>query len=344
MSENQGRVWNLSKHLKKYLLAYTIAFIISAILIGHYEAAFVSRIPKLLFTDIVMVIAIATVYPSMIQLRGEALGQAFRQWKSLLLSLVYVFALAPLMAYALAPTIGNKGIGLGFMVVNVVPAGSASVGYVLIAEGSIELATALAILGLVVAIPAIPMYLSFYGKSTSMSVPISPIMSSILYILVLPLVLGQATRVALRNSGGREFVEKEAAPYLSASTIISLFALVFVLVMKEANFLINKPYIVAAIITYQTIIILTTLSVSIVFSKALGISYKDHQAIAFTSTSKNQSVAAAIAMMALNPATAVVPALIPMIQPVLAMAYIYFDGPLKKYLGEGRNELKKLVA
>ncbi len=98
----------------------------------------------------VMLIAVATVYPSMIQLKGEALGKAFKEWKSLLLSLVYVFALAPLMAYVLAPTLDNRGIGLGFMVVSVVPAGSASVGYVLIAEESIELATALATLGLVI--------------------------------------------------------------------------------------------------------------------------------------------------------------------------------------------------
>ncbi|HEV51718.1 MAG TPA: arsenic resistance protein [Thermoprotei archaeon] len=340
MSENQGIVWGLSKHLKKYLLAYTIGVIMLAIFVGHFDAMYISRIPKQLFTDIVMLIAVATVYPSMIQLKGEALGKAFKEWKSLLLSLVYVFALAPLMAYVLAPTLGNRGIGLGFMVVNVVPAGSASVGYVLIAEGSIELATALAILGLVVAIPAIPLYLQFYGRHASLAVPISPIMSSILYILVLPLVLGQVTRIALRASRDKEFVEKRAAPYLSSATIISLFALVFVLVMKEANFLIAKPYIVGAIITYQAIIILGTLSASIMVSEALGISYEDHQAIAFTSTSKNQSVAAAIAMMALNPAAAVVPALIPMIQPVLAMAYIYFDRPLKNYLRTKRNAVE----
>lgn len=336
MSEERGLAWRLASHLKKYMLAYTVLSIVLAVVVGHFASYALARISKGTYTDLVMVLAIATVYPSMIQLRGEALGSAFKQWKGLLLSLAYVFLLAPFMAFALAPALGKR-IGMGFMVVNVVPAGSASVGYVLIAGGSIELATALAIASLVLAIPAIPLYLGFYGSRSSVSVPISPIMSSILYILVLPLLVGQLTRVLLIRGKNRESVEKQVGPYLSTTTLLSLFALIFLLVMKEANFLIAKPYVVGAIVGFQALVIVATLTVSLVVSKALGFSYADHQAIAFTSTSKNQSVAAAIAMMALNPSAAIVPALIPVIQPTVAIAYMYFDDAIKGFL-KGQKE------
>ncbi|MCL5068099.1 MAG: hypothetical protein M1368_07085, partial [Thaumarchaeota archaeon] len=53
------------------------------------------------------------------------------------------FLLSAIIAFAVAPTFGNSQIGMGFLTANVVPASSASLGYVLIADGSIELATLL---------------------------------------------------------------------------------------------------------------------------------------------------------------------------------------------------------
>ncbi|MGB9786190.1 MAG: hypothetical protein ACPLRJ_02805 [Infirmifilum uzonense] len=57
------------------------------------------------------------------------------------------------------------------------------------------------------------------------------------------------------------------------------------------------------------------LGLLIPLSKIIGVNYRDHQAIAFLSVTKNQSVAAAIAVMALSPEASIVPALIPMVQP-----------------------------
>ncbi|MCL5068098.1 MAG: hypothetical protein M1368_07080 [Thaumarchaeota archaeon] len=66
-------------------------------------------------------------------------------------------------------------------------------------------------------------------------------------------------------------------------------------------------------------------------SKAMHLSYEDHQAVAFISVTKNQSVAAAIATMALNPVSALAPAIIPMIQPVIAIIYIHLEKPVRNF-------------
>ena len=64
----------------------------------------------------------------------------------------------------------------------------------------------------------------------------------------------------------------------------------------------------------------------------MRLSYEDHQAVAFISVTKNQSVAAAIATMALNSVSALAPAIIPMIQPVIAIIYIHLEKPARKLL------------
>lgn len=324
-----GGLHAASEHVKKYLIVYTLLVVAIALPVGYFSEGFTAA-NKNLLSNLVIFFAILTIYPSMVQLKTEGLAKTFRSWRPILASMVYVFALSPIIAFALAPTLGSTDISIGFVAANVVPASSASLGYVLIAGGSIELATALAVLSLIVAIPAIPFFLGLYSSQVSTSLPIAPIMTSVLYILVLPLIAGQATRYPLFRKKGPSFVNKAARPYLSLATMLSMFALIFVLVEKEASVIISKPQLVGYVIGYQGAIIVGILLVSILVSKAMHLSYEDHQAVAFISVTKNQSVAAAIATLALSPAAALAPAIIPMIQPILAIIYIHLETPMRK--------------
>jgi ACR3 family arsenite transporter len=302
-----------------------------AVPIGYYSRAFTAS-NKDLFSNLVIFFAIMTIYPSMIQLKTEGLAKSFQSWRLMVISLIYVFLLSPVMALGLAPTFGNSQVGIGFVTANIVPASSASLGYVLIAGGSIELATALAVLSLAIAIPAIPFFLSLYGNQVSAAVPVIPVLISVLYILVLPFIAGQLTRYPVLKKKGAPFINKTIRPYLSLATMLSMFALIFVLVEKEASVMITKPQLVASIIGYQSAIIVGILIVSILVSRAMHLSYEDHQAVAFISVTKNQSVAAAIATMALNPVSALAPAIIPMIQPVIAIVYIHLERPVRNFI------------
>lgn len=270
-----------------------------------------------------------TIYPSMIQLKSEGFAKELKSWKPIVVSLSYVFVLSPLIAFILGPKIGDS-IGTGFVVSNIVPASSASLGYVLIAGGSIELATALAIVSLIVSIPAIPIILGLYGSQASVSIPVEPIMMSVLYILILPLIVGQITRYLLLRWRGPVVVNKGSWKYLSLATMISMLVLIFVLVDKEAPVIVSMPQIVGYLIGYQSAIIIGILALSIIVSRIMHLSYEDHQAVAFISVTKNQSVAAAIAVFALSPEAALAPAVIPMIQPILAIMYIHLEKSIKK--------------
>jgi ACR3 family arsenite transporter len=194
----------------------------------------------------------------------------------------------------------------------------------------------LAILSLFIGIPVIPLLISIYSSRVSVPVPIEPIITSLLEVLILPLVAGQLTRYAIARSKGLSYVDKNIKPHLSLATMISMLALVFVLVLNQAIKIITNPAIAISILVYQSIVILTLLTLSLIISRALRISYEDHQAIALISVTKNQSVAAAIAVSALNSQSALAPALIPMIQPVLAVAYLHVENGVKKLLSTAK--------
>jgi len=114
--------------------------------------------------------------------------------------------------------------------------------------------------------------------------------------------------------------------------MLSMLALVFVLVFNQYLNIITNFAVSVLILAYQAIVILGLLSFSLILSRILRISYEDHQAVALISITKNQSVAAAIAVSALGPKSALTPALVPLIQPILIVAYLHAEEYVKKFL------------
>jgi len=282
---NITSIARLSDHVRRYLIIYTFLFTILALPIGYYfKAVIISH--QTLISNLVVILAILTIYPSMIQLRVEGFLRSFRSWKQIVLSMLYIFLLSPLLAFLMAPTLGDPHIGMGYVTANVVPASSASLGYVLISGGSVELATALAILSLFTGIPVIPLLISSYGSKVSVPVPVEPIITSLLEVLILPLVVGQLTRYVIAKRKGLSCVDKSMKPHFSLATMLSMLALVFVLVLNQATRVITNSLLAILILAYQSIVILALLGISLLVSKVLHIPYEDHQAIALISVTK----------------------------------------------------------
>lgn len=340
-------------HMKKYLLLYSILAIIIGIILGYnYHNFFESN--RSLVKNLIISLAILTIYPSMIQLKLERIGRAAREVKAIALSMFYIFVLSPILAIIFSTAIPDKDVAIGFVVSNVVPASSASIGYVLLVDGDIELATVLAVFSLFGSLITVPSYLNVYSSVTSASVPLGKIMKALVYTLVIPFVLGQVTRyLAIRhtvkkkrneyllNRRGRtsltqelekdlksfemkvvKELERSIKPHLSLATMVSMLVLICVLAASKAFMMINSPQIALMVIGLQAVMLFTILGLVTVSDRLIRMSYDDHEAIAFISATKNQSVAAAIAVMALGPGAALVPALVPVIQAPVAIAYV----------------------
>ena len=367
------KVVKISSHVRRNLLMYTVAALLIGLIIGYVFSDFFKSHPTEV-KNIIIAMAILTIYPSMIQLRTENLTKSAKKIKEILIGMVFVFIAAPIIAFIFAKAIQDPYISLGFVTSNVVPASSASLGYVLLAEGNIELATVLAVFSLIGAMGAVPAYVGFYAGISSIPLPMNKIIQSIIYTLLTPFIAGQLTRyyfikkksnvhvrTALRERTNVRFhtfeclarvvekdlqllerdfkklascverqLEKQVKPHLSLATMISMLVLISLLIANKATLLIQKPSIAMEILVLQAAMLGILLALITFLDKILRIKHGEHSAIAFISATKNQSVAAAIAVMALGPKAAIPPALVPAIQAPIAIIYLQILPKIKE--------------
>jgi len=325
----KSRVEKVAEHFKKYLLAYTLVSMLLALVVG--PRSFVVKMSNGDYSTLVQILAIATILPSAITLKGEELGTAFRMWKEILVALVFASAITPMFAWLLSNVFSEKLVGTGFFIVNLVPGSSAALGYVMLASGNIELATVLVSLLTLLTFLIVPSYLALYSSVTRVEIPIMDVVNSLIVVLLVPLILGQLIRFYIIRR--RPKYMKKLGPYLSLATMWSMLILVFFLIARKAAVAISNPWIAIEIILWQTILTAITASLLPLVNKPLGIRYKEHQAIAFLTITKNASVAAAIVVSALGGSlAALAPALVPAIQPALAIAYLHRENYVKKLL------------
>ena len=367
-------VVKISSHVKRNLLMYTVAALLIGLIIGYAYSDFFKSHPTEV-KNIIIAMAILTIYPSMIQLRTENLARSAKRIKEILIGMVFVFLAAPVIAFIFARAIQDPYVSLGFVTSNVVPASSASIGYVLLAEGNIELSTILAVFSLIGAMGAVPAYVGFYAGIASIPLPMNKIVQSIVYTLLTPFIAGQLTRYYFIKKRSHVHVkaafkekvnvkshafdclvkaaekdlqllekdfkrlascverrlEKRVRPYLSLATMISMLVLISLLIANKSTLLIQKPLIALEILALQATMLGILLTLITFLDKIMHIKYGEHSAIAFISATKNQSVAAAIAVMALGPRAAIPPALIPAIQAPIAIIYLQLLPKIRRF-------------
>ncbi len=316
-----------------FYLIYTIITALIAVIVG-YSVPFIAKISPNTFKNAVMLLAAVTIFPSMVLLREEKLGSAMKRFKHVLIVVLYAYALSPVLAYFVSATISNSDIRLGFLAANTVPASAASIGYVMLAEGDLELATASVFILVAIGTVLIPTYLYVYASMMTISVPISEIVKPVIAVLVVPLVIGQLARRYIIKEKGASFIEAELKPYLSATTVLTMLLLIFILISKKAVLIMKKPYTTLEVLVAYSLIVFAIIMIGLAVSKLLKIGYKEHQAIMFLVVTKNQSVAAAMATSGFGPTASLAPALIPSIQPVLAIVYLHAEKLVKKLLNQ----------
>jgi len=108
--------------------------------------------------------------------------------------------------------------------------------------------------------------------------------------------------------------------------MLGMLVLVFALIARKAPLFPRKPWIAAELLLYQTALTEIAVFLLLFANRKLGIRYREHQTITLLTITKNQSGAAAIVASSLGGSMAMsAPALIPAIQPVLAVAYLHFE-------------------
>ncbi|HEB64046.1 MAG TPA: arsenic resistance protein [Chloroflexi bacterium] len=322
----------VQQHLKRYLLLYVSIAMALGLLLGHPQAVW-TKAHKAEIKALTTVVVFFIIYPMMVNLKLESLAKAGRNWKGLTLALAYNFLWAPIFGYLLAKGfLHDPLLALGFLLVMVVPCSSMSIGYTGLAEGNVELATVTVALSFLVAVVAVPLWMSIFAGQYEVTVPIHDMLMSILEVLIAPMVLGYLTRLALvRRYGEKKY--REWQPFFPSLSLLAMFAIVFVIFFAKATVIVDKWQTVLLLLVPETLFFLVTLSIITLLNRWMHIPYEEHMALVFASAGKNNGTAIAIAATAFSPLVAVPAAVMPVFQIFFLVTYLKLADPLGRYFG-----------
>ncbi|NIA25428.1 MAG: arsenic resistance protein [Gammaproteobacteria bacterium] len=327
-----GGVHKLQEHLKRYLLWYATAAIVVGWGLGYLDQPFTKAHQPGLKT-LITVVVFLMIYPMMVNIRLEALAKAFKNLKGLGLTLGYNFVWAPILGYILSKIfLNDPEVGFGFLLVMVVPCSSMSIGYTGLSKGNLELATVAVATSFVAAIAAIPFWLSVLGGSFDVPIPMGLLMNAILTVLILPMILGYLTRIGLiRWLGEKKF--RRVAPIFPSITLISMYAIIFLIFFMKAGVLVQKWQLMLWLIVPNLVFVIATLAFITWANRKAHLSYEDHMGLVYASTGKNNGTAIALATAAFSPLVAIPAATLPIFQIIFLVAYLKMEDRIRRYFG-----------
>lgn len=320
----------LQRYLSHWLLLYAMSAITVGLAVGYplrgWAEAHSGGIGTMTTAAVFLVI-----YPMMVNLRVEALVQAGRNVRGLLLALVYNFVWAPLIGFVLVRLfLHDPLLALGFLLVMVVPCSSMSIAYTGLAKGDVELSTVIVGSSFVFSVVAVPAWMVIFAAGYHVPIPLGAMLGSILTVLIAPMLAGWVTRKALLRSLGAGGPAR-LAPVFSSASMLAMFAIIFLIFFAKAQMIVDRWPTVLLLLVPNALFMALTLAGATWLNRRMGLTYAEHMAVVFASAGKNNATAIAIAATAFTPLVAVPAATMPIFQVLLMVGYLKIAPRVRHY-------------